>query len=281
MYIYVDVLIIVNVYVNYFLLKSTAKLTHTHLNTVRCILSSIMGSLFSFLIFLPHLPLILLTLIRLLSAILIVFVAFNEKKLRMLFKMSLIFLLISVAFAGVEYAFSLLSNKNSVLFFNSVLYVNISLLTLVISTIISYLIISLFRYYIDHSNETDRDFSIIISLHNKQAIIKAKCDSCNNLVDAFSGRPVIICSKTGVDKIFNQDYLNDIFSDNFDNYNNKDGWRIIPYSTIDSTGLIRCFKPDSVLIKDCISNKIKNVEVYIGISEKDIEYAIFNPKILN
>ena len=45
--IYLDVLIVLNIYVNYFLLRATAKFTHTPLKTIRCIISSVIGSLFS------------------------------------------------------------------------------------------------------------------------------------------------------------------------------------------------------------------------------------------
>ena len=37
--IYLDVLIVLNIYVNYFLLRATAKFTHTPLKTIRCIIS--------------------------------------------------------------------------------------------------------------------------------------------------------------------------------------------------------------------------------------------------
>lgn len=51
--IYLDVLIVLNIYVNYFLLRATAKFTHTPLKTIRCIISSAIGSLFSLTILLP------------------------------------------------------------------------------------------------------------------------------------------------------------------------------------------------------------------------------------
>ena len=54
--------------------------------------------------------------------------------------------------------------------------------------------------------------------------------------------------------------------------------RFLPYSTLNGSGLIPVFKPDSVAISG------KNVEALIGISERGINKngvnAIFNPKLL-
>ncbi|MDE5917296.1 MAG: sigma-E processing peptidase SpoIIGA, partial [Oscillospiraceae bacterium] len=52
--IYLDVLIVLNIYVNYFLIKGTGKLTHTPVKTLRCAISSFVGSFFSLTIFLPE-----------------------------------------------------------------------------------------------------------------------------------------------------------------------------------------------------------------------------------
>ena len=51
MIVYVDVLLALNIYVNFFLIKATAKLTSEKIKTSRLILSSLGGSLFSLLIF--------------------------------------------------------------------------------------------------------------------------------------------------------------------------------------------------------------------------------------
>lgn len=281
MYIYLDILIIINVYINYFLILTTSKLTHTKLNRWRSIISALVGSCFSLLIFFPKLNIILLTIIRILSAVLIIFIAFNERNIKALIKKSGILFLVSFLFAGIEYGLSLFSSKNSILFFNSVMYVNISLLTLIISTIISYIVVSLFRYILDSSNETDKDYKVIITLNNKQAVVKAKSDSCNNLIDVFTGKPIIICNSRSIESIYEKEYLTEILSDNYKEQSIRQGWRIVPYNTISSSGLLRCFKPDNVLIKDCLTNKMKNVEVYIGITSNEMDFAIFNPKLLN
>ena len=45
--IYLDVLLCLNLYINYFVLRATAKLLHAKLRTGRCLLAAGVGSLFS------------------------------------------------------------------------------------------------------------------------------------------------------------------------------------------------------------------------------------------
>ncbi len=164
------------------------------------------------------------------------------------------------------------------LWHNSTLYVNISMATLVISTIISYAIICLFRHYLDSNNTDDYKYSITITYNGKSITITAVGDTCNNLTDIFTGKPIIVCSKEKLLEILRYDEINNLFDKNTPEFVN--GWRYIPFSTIHSDGLIPTFKPTSTIIK-CKEKKIlKSLDVYIGVVDRQMDNAIFNPKIL-
>lgn len=279
MYIYADILIITNIYSNFFLLKATAKLTHNALRNSKCVAAAIVGSLFSLVILLPELNTFTLLLIRIISAALMVIVAFSGRESSELYKIGLIFFFISFLFAGTEYAFSLLDNGGRTVFHNSMLYVNISLLTLVISTITAYTALTLFRRFMDRSNEFDGDFSVIIINGDKQVKLKAVCDSCNNLSDSFSGKPVIICGKNSVEPLFEEKELVGAMAMNVSGESCRK-WRVIPFSTIDSSGLVPSFRPTGIYIKNNETGKIQYTEAYVGVVERELDHAIINPKIL-
>ncbi|MBQ8435256.1 MAG: sigma-E processing peptidase SpoIIGA [Oscillospiraceae bacterium] len=282
MYIYVDILIITNIYANYFLLKATSKLTHSPLSNKRCIISSITGSLFSLIILLPALNTLSLLILRITAAILMVFIAFKEKNTADLYKTGLIFFFVCCLFAGTEYAFSLLDMGKNLLWHNSVLYVNISLLTLAVSTITAYCILCLLRRFLDSGNTFDGNYTLIIIHGNKQATIKAACDSGNNLTDSFSGKPVIVCGKSSIAPLFEEKALQySVTGTDLFEMPTKKGWRVIPFSTVNSSGLMPSFLPTGIYLKNNETGKIKYIEAYIGIAEKDIEYAVFSPKLLN
>ena len=75
--IYLDVLLLQSLYVNYFLLRAAAKLTHTPLHWIRCGLAAAGSSLFSLLILLPPLPAWFQLVCKLLAAALSVTMAFG------------------------------------------------------------------------------------------------------------------------------------------------------------------------------------------------------------
>ncbi len=278
MYIYVDVLIITSIYTNFFLLKTTARLVHSPLRNGKCIAAAMVGSLFSLIILLPPLGNTLLLLIRILSAALMIIVAFSGKSPRELYKTGLIFFFVCFIFAGIEYGISVLSGNQNMIWHNSTLYVNISLLTLIISTVISYAAISFFRYYLDGKNGLDKSYTIIITRNGKTISLKAVGDTCNNLTDTFTGKPVIVCDKKNITELLDSNETEIILSE--ESMCCSYGWRLIPFSTIHSDGMLPIFKPEQVIIKDMESGCLKSADVYIGVVDRNMEYAVFNPKIL-
>ena len=99
--IYVDVLIVLNIYVNFFLLRATSKLTHTPLKTSRCLISATVGSLFSLTIFLPDIYFIIPLLIKAIAAVIITALAFGIKDKRHTLKLVAYFYIVNFIFGGV------------------------------------------------------------------------------------------------------------------------------------------------------------------------------------
>jgi len=270
--------LITNIYTNFFLLKTTAKLVHTPLRNSKCIIAALAGSLSSLIIFLPQLNSALLLFIRILSAAVMIIIGFSGKSLRETYHIGLIFFFVSFIFAGIEYGLTILSDSRNMLWHNSTLYINISMITLVISTIISYIAISFFRYYLDSHNADDYKYTIIITYNEKSITLNAVSDTCNNLTDVFSGKPVIVCGKNSLSKIFENGETDLVLSKKTPEF--IEGWRFIPFSTIHSDGILPIFKPTKTIIKCSEKNIQKSADVYIGIVNKHMDTAIFNPKIL-
>ncbi|MBD5145798.1 MAG: sigma-E processing peptidase SpoIIGA [Ruminococcus sp.] len=274
MYIYVDILIITNIYANFFLLKTTARLTHTPLRNGKCIVGALVGSLFSLIILLPPMSSLLLLAVRILSAAMMITVTFGGgSSPHELCRTGTVFFLVCFIFAGIEYGLAVLSGGRNMLWHNSTLYVNISLLTLVVSTIVSYGAICLFRYYMDGKNSSDVVYDLIITKDNKTVSVKAVGDTCNNLTDVFTGKPVIVCGMESLSPLLGENVPTE-------NLSGGKGWRLIPFSTIHSDGMLPIFKPSEVIVKNSESGSARSADVYVGVVDKEMEHAVFNPKIL-
>lgn len=284
MYIYVDILIITNIYADFFLLKATARLTHSPLKNGRCVLAAMAGSLFSLVILLPQLSAVSLLAIKIFSAVLMVYIAFRGRPIRELYRTALIFFFVCFIFAGAEYAVAALTDSGNVVWHNSVLYVNISLLTLVISTAGAYAALCLFRRFLDRGNAADGCFTLIIVTDKGRFSVRAVADTCNNLTDFFSGKPVIVCGRRQLEDAFEKELLDTLLCCTVGASDSPpravSGWRYIPCRTVSSDGLLPVFMPTGTYLRNDESAHIKAVDVYIGITERELDYAVFNPKIL-
>ncbi len=278
--IYVDVLIVVNIYITYFLLMAVSKISHTPLKLGRCIISSVAGGLFSLMILVPDMNYFLNIVLKFTVSVIIIIIGFGMKTgFKYTMKLILWFYAMNFIFAGImlslRYAFSLSFMRYS----NSYFYMDFSLLSLIIFTIISYALVCLIRYIIDKGNLSGGVYRVIIKNNGKVISVDGISDTGNSLVDSFSGKPVIICGKAELEKIIEIPEFSLISNDYLSYSQLLRNFRIIPYSTIGESGIIPIFAPDEILIREDKSQRIKQVDALIGISSKNIK-AVFNPEIL-
>lgn len=275
--IYIDVLIILNIYVNFFLLKATARLTHTPLKASRCVVSSVIGSLFSLTIFLPDINFLIPLGIKLVAAVIITAMAFGIKDSRHTLKLVFFFYLVNFIFGGIIMLFYLTFRPGFMAFGNTYFYVDFSLLSLVIFTAVSYFAVTAVRRLMDRGCDAKRKYKVVIRKSGKTVSVDAIADTGNSLVDMFSGKPVIICRSADLTGVV--DLPAEPVAENAELLYKTNGLRFIPYSTIGNAGMIAVFSPDDTVICDSESSKFRKVDAMIGIDTKDVP-AIFNPKLL-
>lgn len=280
--IYLDVLIVTNIYVNYFLLKSTARISHTGMKTKRCILSSTVGVIPALVILLPALPPFLLTLIKLLSAFVIVRIAFSKIAIKQLIRLTMLFFAISFVFSGLMLLASQILKISTIIVNNYTVYFDISLLVLAITTIIAYGAVCLISYILDKKMNADQSFTVSIKLRGNTYELKGTGDTGNTLVDGFTGRPVVICNSRTMAQSLDMDCDHEYTGDDYISMlSGCKGFRLMPFRTVSGDGIIPAFLADSIIITND-RNQSKLVDAYIGLSlnDKEEEKAIFNPRLL-
>ncbi len=279
MVIYIDVLFLINLYVTYFELLSVCIFTHNKISVIRMIVSSVIGGLFSFIIFLPDESVLISTVIKLVSCVIISFVAMGFKDF---FKNTVFLLLVNFIFSGLMLCLWLFVAPLDMFYSNGTMYFDIDGLAIIISTSIAYFVIKGIRFFLDRNGKTDKKY--FLEIHNNGSVISlsALADTANGLVDYFSGTPVVICKKENCKEIVPECLEN--ISDYAGNINTESmkGIRILPFSTISGEGFVYAFKVDKIIIREIEGNKFYIVRALIGITDKSKqEYdAIFNPKIL-
>ncbi len=275
MTVYVELLIVVNIFINYFLLLSTSKFIHAPISKKRLIFTSFISSLFSLIIFLENINYLSIIMIRIIISLFIVYIAFGFITIYTYIKNTIIFFTINFIFAGIMSFLWMFITPNGMYLKNGIVYFNISPFIFVISTTLSYLIIKIIRYVLDKNTFKSEIHDVEIIVEGNSTIIKGFIDTGNNLVDIFSGIPVCVCQFKSIKDVIPLS-LHNIF-DNFNNNNNinsiiSHSWykriKIVPYNVVSNNGVIICFKPDKFIIHK--GNKMFKFEVLIGISNSSV-----------
>lgn len=284
MVIYLDVLILINLYVTYFQILAVSAFTHRKTVWYRKLSAAGIGAVASLSIFIPQEMVLTLTLLKIFLCALIAFVAFGYTGFREYAVSVLFLMLVSFVFSGLMLCVWLFAAPMKMLFINGTVYFGIDTMTIILSTCVAYGVVRIIRYILDKNGKTDGKYTVIIKNNGRECRLSALADSGNGMVDCFSGLPVIVCrrdmcadvSPPAIDMIENNSDISDIGTQMIK------GVRIMPFSTVGKGGLICMFKAESVVIDDETNEEKYPVNALIGIvigGRQEYE-AIFNPKIL-
>lgn len=284
MVIYLDVLILINLYVTYFQILAVSVFTHRKTVWYRKLSAAGIGAVASLSIFIPQEMVLTLTLLKIFLCALIAFVAFGYTGFREYAVSVLFLMLVSFVFSGLMLCVWLFAAPMKMLFINGTVYFGVDTMTIILSTCAAYGVVRIIRYILDKNGKTDGKYTVIIKNNGRECRLSALADSGNGMVDCFSGLPVIVCrrdmcadvSPPAIEMIENNSDISDIGTQMIK------GVRIMPFSTVGKGGLICMFKAESVVIDDETNEEKYPVNALIGIvigGRQEYE-AIFNPKIL-
>lgn len=241
MCVYVDILIILNTLVNYFILLAVDKVLRIHSKRWRILLGSAVGGLSSLLLFLENLG-IVMTLLKILTAILMTVVTFGIKPVRRLLKSIFLLFAITFLFGGLLFAIYIFFDKDILIYSNGIVYFDIDLTFLIICTVIFYAVITVISKITDKKAPKSKEYYVTVENAGKIISCTALMDTGNNLREPFSDYPVIMLDKELFNKLFTEDKI-----------------RLIPMSTVNGESVIKAFRPQKLIINNFSTDK-----VYIG-----------------
>ncbi len=256
--IYADILIVINIVVNYFLLRATSAITGCQHKTSKFLLSSGAGGIFALIIYIENIPSIINVIAKLIIFLVLVYIAFGFCSLKSYLKCCGAFFLSNIAFAGIMLALNFTVMPNAAIYHNGIAYFDIDIFTLTISAFICYIILSIISRFTKSRIPQKSVYPIKITYENKSVEGKALFDSGNSLSDCFSGKPAIIAEKHFIKSLCESKELTDMKS-----------FRLIPFSTIQGNGALPAFMADKVEI-ETEGNWLGMKDIYIAITEKRI-----------
>lgn len=283
MTIYLDILLFINFYISYFEILAVCCLSHTDIGFTRRIIGSAVGAVFAFTVFIPERLWIISAVVKVASCFIMATVVFGVKSFGRFLRYSLYLLVVSFVFAGACLFVWLFIKPRGMLYRGGALYLDIDVMVLLITAVISYLAIKLVRMIMDKRAGSDREYTVTVCNLGNTRIMSGFADSGNSAVDYFSGLPVIVCKKESCEGVY-PPIIEHLISheNNISDIQSFGGIRILPCTTVCGEGLLYAFKADSITIKETGGNGGHRVNALIGIAPDSHQSfdAIFSPKLL-
>ncbi|MDD3693550.1 MAG: sigma-E processing peptidase SpoIIGA [Oscillospiraceae bacterium] len=298
--IYIDVLLALNLFIDFLLLSAVARILRLPQKRIRLVFGALTGSICSCLVLLPDLPAPLPFLIKISSACLIVRIAFSWRTAILFIKQLAAFLVASALFAGIAFAVYFFAAPTGLYVVNGVVYYDVSALTLTLLTVLSYFALIIYDKLTHKRIAHGHEYRLKVTTGKDEIDLRALYDTGHHATDAFSGNPVVVVGLKAIEQHLPDDLLNAIRSvlDNCNSIQKKEveytdklpvaavglKLRLIPFHTVNGTGLLPAFKPAKIEISTAQGISADATGAYVAVCKvlgRGDYDAIIGPDMLN
>lgn len=268
MVIYIDILIVLNIFINFLILLCSSKLLREWISKPRLVFACLFGGAFSLVLLLPDMGVFVSVLLKILGAAVLSLIAFPLISFKGFLRSFFCILFIGFAFAGIMFALYILIKPDNMAFNNGTVYFEISVRVFVICACVCYALIKLFLYLLKRFSADDRLCALTVEINGKSVILKGLVDTGNSLTDVFTGKPVTTVESSALRRI-----LNGIDAE-------RKG--VVPVKTAVGAGLLETVRADRMII-DYNGRRWVVLSPIIALSENELSgadyYALVNPDI--
>lgn len=273
MTIYIDVLFVVNMFINYFLLLISSKIAKTSSNRGRILFSSVLGGLYCVFSFMSKLSVFEDIFFKVLITLLMSLIAFKFLSFSHFLRCSTVFLTVGFLFGGIVYGVYFLTKPTIMNVKNSAIYLHISPVLLITCSATTYILVLIFSYFLKPQQiPSNNTYCVTITYRENSIYAQGFVDTGNKLTDIFTDYPVILCDIEIIKSLLTVEELQ-YFKSNLceDASLLPKAFRLIPVSTVAGSTLLPAFKPDDVVL-------YTHNESY---SVNSVIIAVFNKKNYN
>ena len=279
MTIYLDVVLLENLIMNGIIVYVTAIITKTKIKHIRILLASLIGAIYSILSYISKFPIFSNIFVKILLSIIMVYIAYDPKEIKILGKELLLFYLTSFLFGGVAFAMIYIIKPQEILMKDGLFLGTYPLKTVFLGAIIaSIILITGFKVVKSKISKKDMYCKITINLEGKEKDINVMIDTGNLLKEPISGMPVIVVEHTQLYDIIPKEILNNLEKILGGDLNNipeeiKNKYltklKVIPYSSLgNQNGMLLGIKAEKVVIHK--EQEIVKKDIIIGIYNKSL-----------
>ncbi len=280
MTIYIDVVFIENLIMNYIILFATSIIIKVKVKHIRLILASSLGAIYSIIAYMSILEMYSSVILKIILSVIIVYIAYNPQNVKNMWKYLVIFYMTSFVFGGAAFALIYIVKPQDILMKNGLFLGTYPLKTIILGTIVAFVVIvTSFKLVKSKISKKDMFCTIKININKVEIETKAMIDTGNLLKEPISNTPVIVVEHTLLYDCMPKEILNNlenILGGDFENISEEvknkyiSKLKVIPFSSLGKqNGMLIGIKPEEVtVINDENENKINNV--IIGIYNKSL-----------
>ena len=278
MTIYVDVVLLENLYMNYIILFGTGYIIRLKIKHLRILLSSLIGAIYAILAYAGIFPMYANIFVKIVLSICMVHIAFYPKNIKGMVKELIVFYLVSFALGGCAFALLYIVRPQDIFMKDGVYIgtypIKIALLGGIVGFIVTYIA---FKVVKTRMTKNELIYDMVIKIKDKELTTKVMLDTGNMLKDPISNMPVVLVEKSILYPILPKELLEnsknilggDFKENEYINNEYRTRLRIIPFTSVGKqNGMMLGIKVDKIKIITDVDEVI-NDNAIICVYEKE------------
>ena len=279
MTIYIDIIIVENLIMNYIILYATGIISKSKISHLHIFFASLIGAIYAVSEYIMKLNIYSNFVVKIILSVIIIFVAFQPKNVKNMCRQLVLFYVTTFTFGGVAtYLIYVLKPQNIII--KNGMYVGTYVLkTIFIGAIVGTIILTIaFKMVKSKLSKKDMICKIKIKFNGKEEILDAMVDTGNMLKEPITGTPVVVVERTSLYDLLPKEILNNtesILGGDFEKipedikkeYIPK--LKIIPFASLGKqNGMLVGIKPEKI---EVINEQMEeNKNAIIGIYNKSL-----------
>ena len=211
MTIYVDIVLLENLCMNYIILFSTAYILKLKIKHLRIFLSSLLGAVYAILAYANIIPMYTSVITKIILSICMIYIAYYPKHIKGLLKELIVFYLVSFALGGCAFALLYIVRPQDIFMVDGV-YIGTYPLKIALLGGITGFIITYVAFKVVKSRVTKNEiiYKVIVKFDEKELETNVMLDTGNMLKDPISGEAVVLIEKQKLYEIMPKNLLDNI-----------------------------------------------------------------------
>jgi len=283
--VYIDIILLENIGMNYILLMATAILIKKETKILRTLLASMVGAVFAIISYAQILPMYSSLLAKILVSIVMVYIALKPQTAKTLLKHIILFYFVSFVFGGCAFALLYIIRPEQILMKNGVYIGTYPIKIAILAGVIGIPLLQIVARLLKHKLSHQRIYEITIHLNQKTKTVNALLDTGNLLKEPITGVPVMVVEKRALEDFIPNSILEhieeiiggDVQSIENENMEYISKLKIIPFTSLGkNNGMLLGMKAEKITVHiEDTEEEIPNIiiGIYDQIFSKNHQYA--------